>query len=254
MHFSYSTTQTNWSEKRCILTFNHDPWTFTASIFHQTLASIIKLFTSLAARRCCFLLFFIEAPNNGATLCHCWLFIKANLAAISQGEKESKGKSLDNTVDGRNPAPVDMENIPLFTRFYTSQVVQDFFHQQYLQYWLLMPSDYLGREKKLRHWWNPIANKIWRFSKPSTDKSVVVHPECKDFCHAYPKKKRSLRSNKKNTDFAAAFLGRVSRNMATSPVSFDRTFISIAPKMPNWASKLHQMKTSKFGVETSLSL
>ena len=26
--------------------------------------------------------------------------------------------------------PVDMVNIPLFTRFYTSQVVQDFFHQQ----------------------------------------------------------------------------------------------------------------------------
>ena len=35
------------------------------------------------------------------------------------------------TVDGGNPAPVDMLNIPLFTRFHTSQVVQDFFHQQY---------------------------------------------------------------------------------------------------------------------------
>ena len=35
------------------------------------------------------------------------------------------------TVGGRNHAPVDMVNIPLFTRFYTSQVVQDFFHQQY---------------------------------------------------------------------------------------------------------------------------
>ena len=35
------------------------------------------------------------------------------------------------TVDGRNPAPVDMENLPLFTGFYLSQVVQDFFHQQY---------------------------------------------------------------------------------------------------------------------------
>ena len=35
------------------------------------------------------------------------------------------------TVDGRNPAPVDKQFIPLFTRFYTSQVVQDFFHQQY---------------------------------------------------------------------------------------------------------------------------
>ena len=31
------------------------------------------------------------------------------------------------TVDGRNPTPLDMENIPLLK----SQVVQDFFHQQY---------------------------------------------------------------------------------------------------------------------------
>ena len=29
--------------------------------------------------------------------------------------------SIDNTVDGRNPAPVDMVNIPLFSRFYTSK-------------------------------------------------------------------------------------------------------------------------------------
>ena len=31
----------------------------------------------------------------------------------------------------KNPAPVDMVNLTLFTGFYTSQVVQDFFHQQY---------------------------------------------------------------------------------------------------------------------------
>ena len=35
------------------------------------------------------------------------------------------------TVDGRNPAPVDMVNIPLFRRFHACWVVQDFFHQQY---------------------------------------------------------------------------------------------------------------------------
>ena len=36
------------------------------------------------------------------------------------------------TVDGKYPAPVDMVNIPLLTRFDTSQeVVWDFFHQQY---------------------------------------------------------------------------------------------------------------------------
>ena len=33
---------------------------------------------------------------------------------------------------GKNPAPVDMVNIPLFIGFYTSQVVQDFFHQQHV--------------------------------------------------------------------------------------------------------------------------
>ena len=39
--------------------------------------------------------------------------------------------SVVHTVDGRNPAPVDMYNIPLFIGFHTSQVVQDFVHQQY---------------------------------------------------------------------------------------------------------------------------
>ena len=43
--------------------------------------------------------------------------------------KENVGSH--NTVDGRNPAPVDRQFIPLFPRFYTSQVVQDLFHQQY---------------------------------------------------------------------------------------------------------------------------
>ena len=37
---------------------------------------------------------------------------------------------ITNCVDGWNAAPVDLVNIPLFTGFYTSQVVQDFFHQQ----------------------------------------------------------------------------------------------------------------------------
>ena len=39
------------------------------------------------------------------------------------------------TVDGRNPPPVDMENIPFFIRFSKEQVVQDFFHQQYQTPW-----------------------------------------------------------------------------------------------------------------------
>jgi len=40
------------------------------------------------------------------------------------------------TVDGRNPAQVDMVNLPLFVGFYTSQVVQDFVHQQY--HWIMI--------------------------------------------------------------------------------------------------------------------
>jgi len=37
---------------------------------------------------------------------------------------------VGDTVDSRNPAPVDMLNIPFCTGLYTSQVVQDFFYQQ----------------------------------------------------------------------------------------------------------------------------
>jgi len=45
---------------------------------------------------------------------------------------ESKGSKTasKNQVDGRNPAPVDMVNFSLFTRFYTSQVVVWYFHQK----------------------------------------------------------------------------------------------------------------------------
>ncbi len=52
------------------------------------------------------------------------------------------------TVDGRNPANQLIWNIPLFTRLYTSQVVQDFFHQQYC---MLSSSNLLqpNSEKKL---------------------------------------------------------------------------------------------------------
>ena len=37
----------------------------------------------------------------------------------------------NDTVDGRNPAPVCRWCIPLFTGFYIYEVVKDFFHQQY---------------------------------------------------------------------------------------------------------------------------
>ena len=49
------------------------------------------------------------------------------------------------TVDGRNPAPIDRWFIPLFIGFHTSQVVQDFSHQQYYYPSLPKSSKYLVR-------------------------------------------------------------------------------------------------------------
>ena len=42
-----------------------------------------------------------------------------------------KLKNIKDAVDGRNSAPIDKEFLPLFLGFYTSQVMQDFLHQQY---------------------------------------------------------------------------------------------------------------------------
>ena len=42
--------------------------------------------------------------------------------------------SICNTVDGRNPAPVDTSRYvvyPIICKVFSSQVVQDFFYQQY---------------------------------------------------------------------------------------------------------------------------
>ena len=59
---------------------------------------------------------------------------------------------LNDAVDGRNPAPVDRWFIPVFMRFYTSQVVQDFSHQLRLNTWIT-------RRWNQRQW---IWIRIWR--------------------------------------------------------------------------------------------
>ena len=54
------------------------------------------------------------------------------LAVCKKHDEDADRSPKDpGTVDGRNLAPVDMVNIPLFIGFHTSQVVQDFSHQQY---------------------------------------------------------------------------------------------------------------------------
>ena len=46
------------------------------------------------------------------------------------GTCQTRTSGEGDNVDGKNPAPVDMADIPLLTGFHTCQVVQDFFHQQ----------------------------------------------------------------------------------------------------------------------------
>ena len=82
--------------------------------------------------------------------CYCnnWLFIWARCswpAAQDNGDhlrnawnvsaQDRYHKISEDIVDGRNPAPVDVENLPLFTGFYFHQ--QDFFHQQYHKHSIL---------------------------------------------------------------------------------------------------------------------
>ena len=69
--------------------------------------------------------------------------LKLSLSQIYRNDTLSRvgfllhfGQSLHDTVDGWNPAPVDREVFPVFSRVSTSQVVQDFFHQQYFMRFL----------------------------------------------------------------------------------------------------------------------
>ena len=69
-----------------------------------------------------------------------WRLSMLSWVKIAEAEEEKKkaqdadGRRMQwfcrwTRVDGRNPAPVDMVNIPVFTGFHTSQVLQHFFHQ-----------------------------------------------------------------------------------------------------------------------------
>ena len=51
----------------------------------------------------------------------------------------------------KNPAPVDMVKIPLLTGFYTSLVVQDFFHQLYkhIKHRILVNDFFPSKEMKI---------------------------------------------------------------------------------------------------------
>ena len=78
---------------------------------------------------------------------------KTNIAP-ENGPTPKRKRSYSNhpfsraTVDGRNPATVDLVNIPLFTGFHASQVVQDFVHQQYVSFRGCIPSRALAEDCK----------------------------------------------------------------------------------------------------------
>ena len=46
-------------------------------------------------------------------------------------KKAATPKQIWDTVDGRHPAPVDIENIGFFTGFHIQRLVREFFHQHY---------------------------------------------------------------------------------------------------------------------------
>ena len=85
-------------------------------LFFAALCRFHKTTKSLSTKRC------THFPSPRKNKPESWAFFVQR----KQGDNTGNG-----TVDGQNPAPPRMMIIPLFTRFYTSQVVQDFFHQQY---------------------------------------------------------------------------------------------------------------------------
>ena len=74
-----------------------------------------------------------------------------------KGPNEVTLKKLDDAVDDWNPAPVEVGRfIPLFTRLYTSQVVQDFFHQQHdcCSWWIqLVLTGRIAERSHYVAWW-----------------------------------------------------------------------------------------------------
>ena len=77
-------------------------------------------------------------------------------------------------VDARNPAPADRVNILLFTKFRTSQFVQDFFHHQY--HWPSTPT-------RLTVFLSRNSREVWcvLFGRP---RCVNTFPEPSEFFQA----------------------------------------------------------------------
>ena len=93
---------------------------------------------------------YLHIDRCGGSMCSCqfqaFLDFKIRMVwkcmeHVVHGSGE-QGEQVWHTVDGRNPANQLTGNLSHFSGFYTSQVVQDFFHQQYEV--ILCTMQYLG--------------------------------------------------------------------------------------------------------------
>ena len=102
--------------------------------------------------------------------------LQALLSKLAQGFLSSF--HISSLTFGRNPAPVDMENLPLFTGFYLSQVVQDFFHQQYDT--MIYPLRMLLSGYTPETGWLSLAIFPWLYKQtfyPPNKQGTTVHPQ-----------------------------------------------------------------------------
>ena len=90
---------------------------------------------------------------------NCW--VSRTLQVAASPDAKHGFRCVNDTVDGRNPAPVDMDNIPFFIGFYRYKVVIAGFlsHQQYCS------SNFQNFFPKFRGWTSTIWNKTITCSK-----------------------------------------------------------------------------------------
>ena len=80
--------------------------------------------------------------------------IRISSSSFPWGPNKTLGNLMETQWICKNPAPVDIANIPLlFTGFYASQVVQHFFHQQEDSPTKLTMSDERGWGVLMATWW-----------------------------------------------------------------------------------------------------
>ena len=96
----------------------------------------------------------------GSTTTNSWKFQKTKKVRQKPGAPGLQKMFID-TVDGQNPAPPRMMIIPLFLGFHTSQVVQDFVHQQYA---LDIPKDLMRQFLNRVALWAEVQP-VWWFQK-----------------------------------------------------------------------------------------